>query len=123
MNRLCLRGGIRTTQYGGTSVYLFPMTGEGTKDFKHLESEQLERIIVDHFSFFRGTEMVGKVHGRSVTIDRTKKDGRKIMRFSVGFMDMTLLEEVKVADGSKAILFIELPFHDPANARETAGAT
>ena len=122
MNRLCLRGGIRTTQFGDSSVYLFPQVGEGPNAFKHLESPQLKRILLDHFDFFRGDVNHGKVHGTSVTINRTKKDGRKIMKFSVGFLEVTLLEEVKVADGSKAILFLELPFHDPATLRETVNA-
>lgn len=121
MDNLCLRGGIRTSQFGNPSVYLFPGPGEGPKDFKRLDSKQLERILVDHFNFFRSGESIGKVHGKSVSVDRTRgKQARKIMRFSVGFLDVTLLEDTKANDESKAILFIELPFHDPANARETA---
>lgn len=120
MNKLCLRGGIRITDYGNPSIYLFPNPGESPRDFKHLDSPQLQRIIVDHFDFFQGDEVHGNVHGRSVSIDRTKKDGRKIMRFSVGFLDITMLEDKKANDGSKAILFIELPFHDPVSARVTS---
>lgn len=122
MNNLCLRGGIRTTQYGETSVYLFPFPHEGGKDFKHLDDPAFERLLVDHFSFFRGNEMVGKVNGKTVEIRRTRREQRKIMRFKVSFLDITLLEDTKVNDGSKAILFIELPFHDPAAARQADAA-
>jgi len=123
MNQVCLRGGIRTTQYGSPSVYLFPSPGENAKDFKHLESEELERVIVDHFNFFRSGQTRGKVHGVSVTVGRTRGDqARKVMNFSAGFMKFTLLENMKANDDSKALLILELPFHDPAIARQAYAA-
>lgn len=119
MDRFCLRGGIRTTQHGNISVYLFPTPGEGPRDFKHLESPEMERLLTDHFNFFRSGETKGKVNGRSVSVDKTRgEQQRKIMRFSIGFMNLTLLEDIKAPDDTKAILFIELPFHDPATARQ-----
>ena len=119
MHNLCLRGGIRTTEFGTPSVYLFPIPGEGPRDFKHLESDALKGVLTDHFNFFRSGEVQGKVHGRSVSVTRTRgKEQRKIMRFSAGFMDFTFLEDTKSGDDSKAILFIELPFHDPTAARQ-----
>jgi len=123
MDNLCLRGGIRTSQFGSTNIYLFPGPGEGPKDFKRLEDRQLEGVLVDHFNFFRSGAARGKVHGKSVSVDRTRgKEKRKIMRFPVGFLNITLLEDTKANDESKAILFIELPFHDPTAARRTNAA-
>lgn len=120
MDRLCLSGGIRTTQYGTPSIYLFPLPGQGPRDFKQLDSDPLERVILDHFNFLKSGKTRGKVNGRTVVVGMTRKTGKKIMSFPVGFMDVTILEQ-KGDDESKATLFINLPFYDPANARAEGG--
>lgn len=119
MDRFSLGGGIRTTQYGDISVYLFPLPGEGPRDFKHLDDPAMERILVDHFNFMRSGQFQGKVNGRSVSVQLTRGEvQRKRMEFYISFIKVTMLENVKGDDGdTKALLFFELPFHDPAAAR------
>ena len=120
MDRFCLRGGIRTTQHGNISVYLFPLPGESPRDFKHLDDPSFERVLVDHFNFFRSGETTGKVNGRSVNVGLTKGEvQRKVLRFQMSPFNITILENVKGDDGdTKALLFFELPFYDPAAARQ-----
>ena len=116
-------GTIWMNQFGGVEVALLPRPGETGKDFKRLESNELRSILQDHYRFFVSGQEEGKVHGKSVTVGLSK-NGRRKMNFMIGFLNVLLLgtdpaKATEAEDHVKVTLIIELPFSDPATARQT----
>ena len=114
MSNLTLRGDVKVLEYGKPVVSLFPFDGQGPEGFKSINSEAFHNLLIDHFDVLRGTESVAMVHGREVRITRTRRTNSKRLSFTTEFMTVRLQED-KNAEGARALLFIELPFDDPAS--------
>ena len=106
---LTLRGSVRNSPFGKIDVELFPLPYEDKNQWHKINSSELEALIVAYYDLIRSQESEGVVHGTPVRVRKTPLKGLRMVSFTAGFLNITLIEDQKRV-GQRVMISVDLPF-------------